>query len=224
MERNKWWAKTLRIVGIILMSMTGAFTLLGGLGTSCVALKPKGFGPAFIKLASMQWLYIVFVVVTAAIGVMGIRAVFLLVKGRKNAYRYSIIALVLGLIVGIIHMAVSRSLRGSSMPVDAVVYTTILTLVFFLIIRIPSIWVEVNFDKASSESKESGGAAAIVMGFMFLSIPYLMSSTHTFGGVNYANVWFPIMNSIGCILVVLGGAALFLPGKLMLRKTIKETN
>jgi hypothetical protein len=224
MSKNKWWVKVLRITGIILMSMTGAFTLLGGLGTSCVALKPKGFGPAFIKLASMQWLYIVFVVVTAAIGVMGIRAVFLIIKGRKNAYQYSIIALVLGLIVGIIHMAVSRSLRGSSMPVDAVVYTTILTLVFFLILRIPSIWAEVNFEKETGERKESGGAAAIVIGFMFLSIPYLMSSTHTIGGINYANVWYPIMNTFGCILVVLGGAALFLPKKLTLRKTISELN
>ncbi|MFC2028875.1 hypothetical protein ACFLTX_03000 [Chloroflexota bacterium] len=224
MSKNKWWAKTLRIVGIILMSLTGAFTLMGGLGTSCVALKPKGFGPAFIKLASMQWLYILFVVVTTAIGIMGILAVIKLVKGRKNAYSFTLASLILGLVVGGIHMAVSRNLRGSSMPVDAVVYTTILTLVFFLIIRIPSIWAAVNFEKENDEGKESGGAAAIVIGFMILSIPYLMSGTHTIGGINYANVWYPIMNTIGSVLVVIGAAALFLPKKLALRKPVREMN
>lgn len=53
--------------------------------------------------------------------------------------------LVLGILVGGIHMAVPRYLCCSSMPVDVVVYTTALTFIVFLILRIPSIWVGVNF-------------------------------------------------------------------------------
>jgi hypothetical protein len=38
-----------------------------------------------------------------------------------------------GILVGGMHMAASRALRGSSMPVDLVVYTTVLTLVVFML-------------------------------------------------------------------------------------------
>ena len=222
--KNKMWAKILRITGIILMSAAGAFTLLGGVGTSCVAFDPRGFGPAFMKLAPMQWLYVVFVVVTTIIGIMGVRAVFQLVKGNKKGYSNSLIALILGAAISVIHVVTSRSLRGSSMPVDAVMYTNILTLVFFLIIRIPSIWAGVNFEKETSDSKEAGGAAAIVMGFMILSIPFLMSSTHTIGGINYANAWSLVMNIIGVVIVVIGTVALFIPEKFTLKKTVRELN
>jgi hypothetical protein len=75
----------LRIVGIVFMSLTALFTLLGGAGTSCVALSPTGFGETFAPIAKFQWLYILFVLVTVAIEVMGVRAVVLLVKGRKTS-------------------------------------------------------------------------------------------------------------------------------------------
>ena len=34
MAQNTWWGKTLRFIGIVLMGMTGGFTMLGGIGTS----------------------------------------------------------------------------------------------------------------------------------------------------------------------------------------------
>ena len=225
MSTNKMGGKTLRIIGIILMSMTGAFTLLGGAGTGCVAFNPTGFGPRFIDIRHYQTLYIsLFVFGTAIVGVYGIWSVFQLVKGKKKAYTHSLIALVLGLAVGIYHMVLSRDLRGSSMPVDAVVYTTIATLVYFLILRIPSIWSAVNLEKETNDSNEVGGAAAIVMGFLVLTIPYLMTTTHTIAGINYANAWNIVMNIIGVALVALGALGLFLPEKFSLRKSVEEMN
>lgn len=190
-SRNTWWAKTLRILGILLMSLTAAFTLMGGAGTSCVALNPTGFGDTFAPLAQVQWLYILFVLLGVAIGVMGVRVVVLLVKGTKNAYRCTLIALVAGILVGGIHMAVSRALRGSSMPVDAVVYTTVLTLIVFLLFRIPAIWQGVNFENPAGDKKTGKHAAAIALaasGLLTLTIQFLMAPTHTIGGVNYADV------------------------------------
>jgi hypothetical protein len=208
MDRNKWWAKLLRIVGIVFMSLTALFTLLGGAGTSCVALNPTGFGDSFTQIARFQWLYILFVLVTVAIGVMGVRGVVLLVKGRKNAYRYSLIALLAGTVVGVIHMAFSRALRnGSSMPVDMVVYTTVLTLIFFLLIRIPQVWQGVNFEKPEGEKKTGQQAAAIalgVCGILSLTIQFLMAPTHTIGGINYADVWHTSLTFLGLVLI-LGG-------------------
>jgi len=213
-SRNTWWAKTLRIIGIVLMSLTAAFTLMGGAGTSCVALNPTGFGDSFAPIAKVQWLYILFVLVTLAIGVMGVRAVVLLVQGKTNAYRYSLIAMILGLVVGGIHMAVSSALRGSSMPVDAVVYTTVLTLVVFLLFRIPGVWQGVDFEKPAGDKKTGKNAAAIAMaatGLLTLTIQFLMAPTHTIEGVNYADVWHVALTLIGGGLLIAGALSLFWP-------------
>src|SRR5512136_2762560 len=121
MQRNSWWAKVLRVVGIVLMSLTAAFTLMGGAGTTCVALNPAGFGGKFAGIAPYQWLWILFVLIGLAAGIMGVRAVVLLIKGRKNAWRYALIALISGTAINLIRLSASRALRnGSSMPVDMV--------------------------------------------------------------------------------------------------------
>ncbi len=93
--------------------------------------------------------------------------------------------LVAGTVIGIIHMVVSQALRGKSMPVDAVVYTTVLTLILFLIFRVPWVWQGVNFTQGSMQSNlPAGGAAAIAVGLLALSIQFTMGSTHTWNNVN----------------------------------------
>jgi hypothetical protein len=214
--RNKWWAKLLRTVGIVLMGLTAAFTLMGGAGTTCIALNPTGFGGKFSGIAPFQWLYILFVLVTVAIGVMGIRAVVILSQGRKNAYRYALIALIAGTIVGGIHIFASRALRGGSMPVDMVVYTTVLTLVVFLLFRIPGIWQGVDFRKPETGGHNRGNAAAItvaVTGVLTLSIQFIMAPTHTISGINYADVWHIALSFIGGLLILIG-VGIVLQGKI----------
>src|SRR4030043_678916 len=173
---KKWWAKILRLIGIILMGLTAVFTIMGGAGTTCVALNPTGYGDKFAGIAPYQWLYLLFVVVTLAFGVMGARAVYLLIRNRPNAYRYSIIALTGGSIVGVIHIIVSRLLRGGSMPVDMVTYMNIFTLVVFLIFRIPSLWQEIGFGKPGAVliAGTAGGLASIICGGIVLTIQYWM--------------------------------------------------
>jgi len=207
MARNSWWGRFLRIVGIVLMGLTAAFTLMGGAGTTCVALNPGGFGGKFSGIASYQWLYILFVLVTVAIGVMGVRAVVILCQGKRNAYRYSLIALVAGTVVGAIHIFASRTLRGGSMPVDMVVYTTVLTLVVFLLFRIPGVWQGVDFAKPAGEKPAGKNAAPIALaacGLLFLTIQFIMAPTHTISGVNYADVWHGFLSIIGGISILAG--------------------
>lgn len=197
--------KVLRFIGIVLMGLTAVFTILGGVGTTCVALAAEKYD-SMVAIVPYKWLYVIFVIATVAIGVMMARAVVLLIKGRSNAYRYSLISLVLGIVVGGIHMAVSRSLRGSSMPVDAVVYTAVLTLIVFLIFRIPSIWEKVDFTRArQDDSEKAGGAAAIVSGALVLTIQFWMAPSHTMnGGINYGDAYHAIMAVSGFALVLLG--------------------
>lgn len=221
MSRNSFFAKFLRFIGIVLMALTGGFTLLGGIGTSCAAFNPTGFGESMAPLAPFQWLYILFVLTGIAIGVWGIWATVKLVKGAPDSYKMSLKVLVAGMVIGFIHIYASRALRGKSMPVDAVVYTTVLTLIVFLLFRIPFIWQGVDFTKGNTKSNlPAGGAAAILLGIMTLTIQHTMASTHTWGGVNYADAFNMSMTMIGIGLLLLG-AGLFV-GAAMLREPARR--
>lgn len=205
MSHNSGLAKFLRFIGILSMALTGGFTLLGGVGTSCAALFPTKW-ENMAPLAPYQWLYILFVLGTTAIGVWGIWATVKLIKGTPDSYLMSLKALVAGVVVGGFHIYMSRLLRGKSMPVDAVVYMTVLTLVIFLLFRIPGIWQGVNFDKGNGgNNKMAGGAAAIVLGILCLTIQYIAGPTHTWNGVNYADAFNFAMTIVGALLT-LGGA------------------
>ena len=210
MSRNTWWGRTLRFIGILLMGITALFTIAGGLGTTCVALNPTGFGESMALLAPFQWLYIIFVIVTTAIGVMAARAVFLLAKGRSNSYRYSLIALILGIVVGVIHMLVSRALRGKSMPVDGVVYTTVLTLIVFLLFRIPKIWQGVDYGtgKPDDNMPMATSITLIATGILTLTGQYWAGPTHTWGGTNWAAA-FEVTRILLGMGQLLGGVGLF---------------
>ncbi len=205
MSPNRSLAKILRFLGILFMGLTGGFTLLGGVGTTCVAVAPTNYD-SMKALAPFQWLYILFVLVGVVLGIAGIRATIQLVKGAPQAYRSALIVLLAGTAVGILHIVVSRLLRGKSMPVDAVVYTTVLTLIIFLVFRIPSIWRAVDFSKGNTRSnRPAGGAAAILLGLLTLTIQYTMGSTHTWSGVNYADAFNLSMTAIGLVCLALGG-------------------
>jgi hypothetical protein len=204
MSSNGFFAKLLRFIGIVLMALTGGFTLLGGIGTTCAALAPTKYD-SMKGLAPFQWLYILFVLLGIAIGVWGIWATVKLVRGLPDSYKMSLQALTAGVLVGGLHIYMSRMLRGKSMPVDAVVYTTVLTLIIFLLFKIPTIWQGVDFTKAKSgEGKKAGGAAAIVVGLFTLTVQYTMGATHTWGGVNYADAFNTSMTVIGIGLLLLG--------------------
>ncbi len=212
MSPTSFFSKFLRFLGILFMSLTAAFTILGGAGTSCAALLPTKWD-SMAPLAPFQWLYILYVIVTIAIGVLGIRALVKLVKGHKDGYKAALIALIAGVLVGGLHMYTSRMLRGSSMPVDAVVYTTVLTLVLFLLIRIPPIWKGVDYSKAPrKEKKIAAGVSSIAAGVLCLTIQYFMAGTHTWSNVNYADAFHAtmILAAIVCSLV---GIALIVPAK-----------
>jgi hypothetical protein len=180
-----------------------------------VALNPTGFGGKFSGIAPFQWLYILFVLVTIPIGVMGVRAVVVLSQGKRVAYRFTLITLIAGASVGILHLFVSRALRGGSMPVDMVVYTTILTLMVFLLFRLPGVWKGVNFEKPAGEAPGGGNAAAAAMiatGVLTVTIQFIMAPTHTINGINYADVWHAALSLIGGGLI-LAGAGMELRGR-----------
>ena len=209
MSRNGFIAKFLRFIGIVLMALTSGFTLLGGIGTFCAAIFPQKY-ESMAGLIPFQWLYILFMLGATAIGVWGIWATIKLIKGTSDSYLMSIQALVAGAALGGFHIYASRMLRGKSMPVDAVVYMTVMTLIVFLLFKIPFIWQGVDFTKGNAkENKMAGSTAAILLGLLTFTIQYTMASTHTWDGVNYANAFNTSMTILGWGLT-LGGALIML--------------
>jgi hypothetical protein len=215
MSKTKWWGKTLRVLGIILMGITSVFTLMAGIGTTCVAVAAENFSEKMAVLAPYSWLYILFVIITTAIGVYMVKALISLIKKRQNGYRDTIISLILGIIIGVIHMIVSRSLRGSSMPTDGVVYVTVLTLIVFAIFKIPGIWKELHQDGTKPDDINTTAAAftLLLCGIAVLTAPVWGASTHIFveGGQNWANAWPTQMNLIGFLLLLAGIFTLITP-------------
>lgn len=217
------FGKFLRIVGIVLLGLTAVITLLSGVGTTCVALDAAQFG--MDSLASYQWLYIFYVAAGIVIGALGIWATIGLIKGKNSAYRLSLIALVLGLLTGGLHMATSRALRGSSMPTDFIVYATVLTLIVFLLFRTPGVWNRLNLTGQDDDVTGLGtGVALIVGGTAVLTAQDWASLNHMIAGINQADVWHRQFMIIGW-LAVLPGAVLLLANvlEISIRPLLRRT-
>ena len=213
---HSWFARILRFVGIVLMALTAGFTVLGGIGTFCAALYPARY-ESMSGLIPFQWLYIFFMVSGIAIGIWGIAATVMLIRGTSKAYLTSIQALVAGVVIGGFHIFMSRMLRGKSMPVDAVVYTSVFTLAVFLIFRIPRIWKGVDFSQGNSKTNRgAGAAAAMLVGALTLAVPYIMASTHTWNGVNYAAAFNASLTTLGALQVLAGIGLVVWPQQVML--------
>ncbi len=196
--------KALRFIGILFMGITAAVTLLGGVGTTCVALDATKY-ESMKAIANFQWLYIAYVVIGVALGVLGIRATIQLIRAKKGAEKSALLILSSGVIIGVIHMLTSRALRGSSMPVDGVVYINVLTLVIFLVFQLPKVKEMSLFQtETADDASAAGGMTAFVAGLLALSVQMWAGPTHLLGGVNYADAFHGAMLGIGSILVLLG--------------------
>jgi hypothetical protein len=206
MEKPSKVGKLLRVIGIILMGITAGFYLLGGIGTTCVALGAEKYD-SMAGIVPYKWLYQLFVITTVIVAIFAIRATVQLVRGKPNGYRNALIILVVGLVLNTIHMYASQTLRGDSAPVNVIVYFNIFTLVIFLIFRIPGIWEKTGFDKPGDKIETGSGAgiAMILAGVLFLTVHLWAGPTHTWGGINYADAWHTQLTVVGWGLILSGG-------------------
>ncbi|OJX48159.1 MAG: hypothetical protein BGO78_12870 [Chloroflexi bacterium 44-23] len=212
--------KVLRLIVIILVGMTAAMNLLGGIGTTCAAFLTKQFPPMW-KLMDFQWLYQFFVVATTLVGIAGIWSLIKLIRGGKQAYKNALIVLVVGAVINIIHVVTSILLRGKATPADVVMVINLVTLAFFLFINTPGMRSKVNFDGKSNDSKTNltGSVTAIVTGLLVLSTPLWAGPTHQFMGSNWVDLLItPLVVSGGSLLI--GGSVSLIRIKLNERKQL----
>jgi hypothetical protein len=125
---------------------------------------------------------------------------------REGSYRFAIIILLVSGIVTTIHIITSRVLRGASMPNDARLYMTILTLIVFLLFRIPRLMNALEINKVGDTSNKGPGmgATAIITGIVTLTVQIWAGPTHTFNEINFADVWHEQLSIVGWGLILIG--------------------
>lgn len=210
--------KKLKVVAIILLGMTAAMNLLGGAGTYCAAFSNNiGYRMAFKAIMDYRWIYQIVMVTTILTGIAGVMALVNLIKGKPGVYRFTMIVLIIGTLLGGTQFFASTILRGKATPANVKFFTNLATLIFFLIMGLPGIKDKVDFSKPSekSEMNSAGGLVAFLAGITTLTIFAWAGPSHTFFGENWVFVFeWP--------LVVIG-TALILGGFLVvLREVLKQ--
>jgi len=212
------FGKILRVVAIVLVAMTAAMNLLGGVGTTCAAFFTKNYPPywVLIKPVDYRWLYQTLVVTTIAIGIAGIGVTTALLRGKKRAFPNTLIVLGIGTVLSAIQFFTSLAVIGKAAPANVKFYTNVFTLIVFLLLALPAIRARVDFSKGGkgSEPMLGGGMAAMVAGVLILSTPMWVGVSHMYMGTNWVDVLALPMYIAGTLLTV-GGLALLARGAWM---------
>jgi len=199
--------KTLKVVAIILLGMTAAMNLLGGAGTYCAAFSNNvGYRMAFKAIMDYRWIYQIVMVTTILTGIAGVMALMNLIKGKPGVYRFTMIVLIIGTLLGGTQFFASMILRGKATPANVKFFTNLATLVFFLVMGLPGIKDKIDFSKPSdkSEMNSAGGLVAFLAGITTLTIFAWAGPSHTFFGENWVFVFEWPLVVIGTVLIVGG--------------------
>ncbi len=197
--------KILKIVAIMFMGLTAAMNILGGIGTVCAAFLTEQY-PSMSALLQYKWLYQIVMIVTIALGLGGVWATIKLIKGGEKAYRNAVILLVAGTAVGAVQVIASLALRGKAVPANMKLYINALTLVLFLLLRLPGIRERVDFTGGKGPNVQSvaSGLTAILTGALVLSTAIWVGDSHMHEGFNWVTVLREPLVGSGIALLGLG--------------------
>ena len=200
---TKTIGKILWIVAIIFMGLTAVMNLLGGIGTVCAAFLTENY-PSMLEIMDYRWLYQLLMVVTVIIGIANVWVIISLIRKREKSYRNAIIILVAGTIVAGIQVYASLALRGKAVPANMKLYTNVITLVLFLILKAPGIreWVDFTTPPTNTDETAAAGMASIVNGLVILTVIKWIGSSHIYMGENWVEVLqTPLLLSGGFLML-----------------------
>ena len=161
---------------------------------------------AFKAIMDYRWIYQVVMILTIPTGIAGIWALAKLIKGKSDAYKFSLILLIIGTILGGTQFITSMVLRGKATPANVKFFTNAVTLVYFAILMIPGIRkiLDDSGPVDKSETNAAGGLTAFMAGILTLTVFFWAGPSHTFFGENWVFVFEIPLVLIGTLLV-LGG-------------------
>ncbi len=201
----KGLAKTLRIIAIVLMGLTTVMTLLGGIGTVCIAWFPERW-ESLAVMAPYKPIYQTATIITLAAAIAGGTVTYGLIRGRKKAYTTALIVLLVGLSTAGVKMYFSNMVRGSVAPTHIRFILTSITLLVLLLLRIPGVWSQITSTGAEGPP-DSGAAASVALilgGVVTLTTPLWAGPTHTIDGYNWVLALRELLIVGGGTMIVLG--------------------
>jgi len=199
--------KVLRISAIIMMGMTAAMNLFGGAGTYCAAFSNNiGYRMAFKALMDYRWLYQIVMVATVLTGIAGVMALIKLIRGKPGVYRFTLIVLAIGTVLGGTQFFASLILRGAATPANVKFFINLATLLLFLSFLLPGIKDKVDFSQPmeKAEKDSTAGIVSILVGITALTIFAWAGPSHTYFGENWVYVLEVPLLVIGTTLTVGG--------------------
>lgn len=216
--------RALRTIAIILFALATTFNLLGGIGTSCVALNPTRWGPEMAKLAQAQWLYLLLMVAAIVVALWGVAATIALVRGGATVYRNALLVLALSATIAGVQTFVSIALRGKGAPQNMRFYFTTLVVIVFLLLRLPPLWKRIGGFAARGRGGFAAptGLAAFWSGLLVLTTPLWATPTHIGpDGARWVNVLRTPLLLVGALLTLAGVGLLMWANRIRLSVSIR---
>lgn len=195
----------------VLVGVTAAFNVLGGLGTTCVALFAERFGESMAPLVPYKWLYLLFVAGGVATGVWEACTIGGMVGRREKAFVRCALSLSAGALVAGGQAGSSLLLRGAAAPADMRLYLTLATLAVVLSGGGLGAF-RARGDGAAEPSdgvaEDAGGAALLAAGALALVAPALVRATHVLAGADHSAAFGATLPLVGCALVLAGAVTI----------------
>jgi hypothetical protein len=179
----------LRTLLVVVMALATIMTLLGGVGSTCVAFNAEQYGPTFAKLAPYKPVLqaLVYISIIAALAMMLVT--YWTARASKWFFIGALVTLVVGGVAAAVQMYYSSSVRGipffSAAPTNIRLYITLVALIVFVLIRFTPWWKQIGTPSNKPGSPmAAGGTSLIVAAIAILTTPFWAGTPHTVDGYN----------------------------------------
>lgn len=212
---------SIRTVLVVLMAATTVMTLLGAVGTACLAWNGDKYGPAFKWIVPYMPYYQILVYISLVAGVAAAIVAYATVRGDKWFYVGALVTLVVAGAAAAYQMYMTSTLRDISFfaaaPTNVRFYITVVTLVAYAVVRFPGVWKKAGLGDQKNKPGSpmaAGGVALIVSGSLILTTPLWVGETHMLGDYNLVyTLEIPLL--LDGTLLVVGGLGMLFARKLL---------
>jgi len=201
----------LRTLLVVVMALATIMTLLGGIGSTCVAFNAEQYGPLFAKLGPYKPILQMLVYISVLVGAAMILVTYWTARASKWFFIGALITLIVGGVAAAVQMYYSSSVRGipffSAAPTNIRLYVTLAALIVFVLIRFTPWWNQIGTPSNKPGSPMgAGGASLIVAALAVLSTPLWAGDSHTIDGYNFVLVLETplLIDGIGMLIVGIG--------------------
>jgi len=215
----------------LLMGASTVMTILGAVGTACLAWNGNLYPPqAFGWIVPHMPTYQLLVYVSLAAGIALAVVTYALARGDKWFFIGALIFLVIAGGAAAYQMYLTSSLKKiaffAAAPTNVRFYITALALLVLLIVRIPGVW---NRSGLGNPGGGKGnftapiGLVLLLTGFLLLTAPMWAAPEHVVDGVNYVLV-LEVPLVVNGAAMMIGGAVLVIARRLLTLRTRAMAN